>query len=397
MTSQSRFFKNNTFGKLLFWYNRKALISYITLFNRENMKLLLSEDPSNVGRQKEFDYVKLFAIAFMVLIHMWEDCTNINLNVLPKGFLNNLLQFLAGPLAAPMFMTAMGIGIPYSRHCTPKDFLKRGIHIFILAYVLNFFRDALPYTIFASIHHDFSIYEFLYELLNGDILQFAGLSFMLIALFMQLNISVPAMNSIALFMQLIGFYLSNNYPVDTNIKYVLGLFYKTDGMCFPFFQWFIYPCFGILLATYLRHIVDKDVIYKALLIICGTLLTIYAASLQINGYNVQYIYSLAKDDFYNQDFLKTLFILLAIIVEISIVHFIFCQSEHAKLDNLAGFAGKHLNTIYIVQWLLVGWTSNIIDYYKDSRLDPTVSLPIGVLYIILSFLIVKGYLHIKKN
>ncbi len=361
------------------------------------MKLLLSENPTNIGRQKEFDYIKLIAITAMVLIHMWEECTNINLEILPKGIFHNLLQFCAGPLAAPMFMTAMGIGIPYSKHCTPKDFLKRGIHIFILGYILNFFRDALPYALFACTHGAFDIDEFLFDLLTGDILQFAGLSFILIALLMQLNIPVLVFNCIALIMQLIGFYLATNCPVDTNLMYVLGLFYKSENMCFPLLQWFIYPCFGILLATYLRHVIDKDATYKALLIICGTLLTVYAVSLHINGYNVQYVYGLAKDVFYNQDFLKTFFSMLTIIVEISIVHFLFCRREYARLESLAAFAGKHLNTIYIVQWLLVGWTSNILSYSLGFNLEPAVSLSIGALYIVMSFLIVKGYLSIKKK
>ena len=361
------------------------------------MKSFFSEDPTNVGRQKEFDYVKLIAIAFMILIHMWEECTDINLSVLPKGFLNNFLQFCAGPLAAPMFMTAMGIGIPYSKHCTPIDLFKRGVNIFILAYVLNILRDVIPYTIFAGVHHEFDVDYFLFNLLNGDILQFAGLSFMLISLFMKLDLPVLVMNCIALLMQLVGFLLATYFPVNTNITYVLGLFYKTEDMCFPLLQWFIYPCFGIFLATYLRHVINKDVFYKTILIVGASLLTVYSISLHINGYKVAYVYSLARDVYYNQDFIKTLFSILTIIVEISIIHFLFCRRDYSKLDSLAAFAGKYLNTIYIVQWLLVGWLSNILLYCFNTELEPAVSLYIGVLFIVLSFVIVKGYIFIKNK
>lgn len=360
------------------------------------MRILFSEDLTNVGRQKEFDYIKLFTIAVMVLIHMWEECTNINLEVLPNGFFHNLLQFLAGPLGAPMFMTAMGVGVLYSKNSTPKALFKRGIHLLILAYVLNIFRTFLPYTVFACAARTFDKEIGLLELLNGDILQFAGFSFMLIALFMHLNLSVLAINGIALFMQLVGYYLSVHCPAATNLTYVLGLFYKTPGMTFPLLQWFIYPCFGMLIAAFLRHTVDKDALYKVLLKICGTLLAVYAFSLSFIGYNVQYIYGLAEDVFYNQDFIKTLFTLLAIIVEIAVFHFVFCKRDFPKLEKIAAYAGKNLNTIYIVQWLFVGWTACVIKVF-GSRLKPAVSLSIGVLYIILSFIIVEGYLHIKKK
>lgn len=361
------------------------------------MKLLLSENPTNVGRQKEVDYIKLISIVGMVIIHMWEECTNVNLDVLPKGIFHNFLQFWAGPLAAPMFMTAMGIGIPYTKNCTPKDFFKRGVHLFVLAYILNFFRDAMPYAIFSFSRNAFDVGEFIDGLLSGDILQFAGLAFMVIALFMQFKIPVLAMNCIALLMQLLGLYLTKNFPVDSDITYFLGLFYKTEYMCFPLLQWLVYPCFGILLATYLRHITDKDAVYKVILLVSATLLTVYAASLDMNGYDLKYVYSLARDVFYNQEFIKTLFSFLAILIEISVVYFIFCKREFIILEKLAAFAGKYLNNIYITQWLLVGWTANLLNYYLNIKLEPPVSLMFGITYVVLSFLITKGYLSIKKK
>ena len=361
------------------------------------MKLFFSEELTNDGRQKEFDYVKLIAIVFMILIHMWEECTYINLSVLPKGFFNNFLQFCAGPLAAPMFMTAMGVGIPYSKHNTSSVFFKRGVNIFVLAYVLNILRGALPYVIFAGMNHEFDIDYFLFMLLNGDILQFAGLSFMLIALFIKLDLSVLAMNCIALLMQLLGFILATFFPVETNMTYVLGLFYKTEKMYFPFLQWFIYPCFGIFLATYLRHAINKDKLYKVILIAGASILTVYSITLHINGYRDAFVYSLARDVYYNQDFIKTLFTGLTIMVELSIVHFLFGRRDYSKIDSLAAFAGKHLNNIYIVQWLLIGWLSNILFYCFDMKLKPAMSLSVGLLIIVLSFAIVRGYVLIKSK
>ena len=44
-------------------------------------------------RQSEFDYAKTFAIFFMVIIHVIEEMSTVNTEILPTGTLNNLVQF----------------------------------------------------------------------------------------------------------------------------------------------------------------------------------------------------------------------------------------------------------------------------------------------------------------
>ena len=65
----------------------------------------------NTKRQVEFDYIKTLALFFMVIIHVLEEISAYGAyEVVPAGFWENLVEFGAGPLAAPAFMCAMGAG-----------------------------------------------------------------------------------------------------------------------------------------------------------------------------------------------------------------------------------------------------------------------------------------------
>ncbi len=358
------------------------------------MELYISKEEVNSGRQKEFDYAKTVAIIFMVLIHVWEELTKINIQVMPEGFMHNMFQFGAGPLAAPMFMFSMGVGMMYSSHTTPKELFRRGINLFITAYLLNFFRSGLLYFICGMAKKQFDARMFIYINLNGDILQFAGLSFMLVALLKKLKLHVLHMTGIAFIMQIAGAYLATLFTPEGNIKYLLGLFFKTPEMDFPLLQWFIYPCAGMLYANYLKHINNKDAFYKIIFCVCSVIFISYGISLHFNNYDLKLIYALAGDVYYNQDFIKTSFILLVLLIELSAFFMIFCKTTYKALDVFAGFASKNLNTIYIVQWLLVGWTGILSG---GNAFKPAVSIPLGFAYIALAFIITKIYIGIKKG
>lgn len=83
-------------------------------------------------RHFEVDAEKAFVIVVMGVIHVYEILSNIDYHTtLPTGFFRIILEFLAGPLGAPVFMFAMGIGMIFTRHDSPEQFIRRGIRLFI--------------------------------------------------------------------------------------------------------------------------------------------------------------------------------------------------------------------------------------------------------------------------
>ena len=104
------------------------------------MKRIFSSKAVNTERQSELDFVKGIAIITMIICHtvgiMGEIPDHVGYIVAD--------EILGGPMAAPMFMLCMGIGINFSRRNTPLSLFRRGASIFLLAYILNFTRSALP-------------------------------------------------------------------------------------------------------------------------------------------------------------------------------------------------------------------------------------------------------------
>lgn len=74
------------------------------------------KDRVNTGRQPELDVAKVAAILYMVVIHVYEEMSVVNYWVRPDSLFRTVLEFLGGPLAAPVFMFAMGVGMVYTRH-----------------------------------------------------------------------------------------------------------------------------------------------------------------------------------------------------------------------------------------------------------------------------------------
>jgi len=99
----------------------------------------------NNTRLIEVDVAKAFAIIYMVVDHVYERMSVVDrIATLPDSALRNIIEFAGGPLGAPVFMFSMGIGMMYTRHNSPGDFMKRGLRLLIAAYILNLVRFTGP-------------------------------------------------------------------------------------------------------------------------------------------------------------------------------------------------------------------------------------------------------------
>ena len=362
------------------------------------MVITLSDEKTNLSRQKEFDFAKAIAIVFMVIIHVYEEMCDIDavLCDYPHGALDNILQFISGPLAAPVFMFAMGTGMIYSKHRTPKEFAKRGLHLFITSYVLNIARSAFL-MLFLDRHNT---EEIIYEIFNIDILQFAGLAFLLVALLKKLNIPVVGMGGIAIIMQVIGNLLSAHIDVtQSNLQYFLGLFFYTSEVsCFPLLLWFIFPVFGVIFAAYLQHVKEIEKFYQHLTFFGVAGLIGLCFALNFYGFNLKNFYALYEDMYYQQNALSFIFCLFVIATELSLFHYIKKVIHIEKLEKALLYLSKNLNTIYIIQWLIIGNISTILYAPAvDYLFDKTYSVPIGIGIFIISVLIFMLYSKIKTS
>ena len=308
----------------------------------------------NTKRQVEFDYIKTLALFFMVIIHVLEEISAYGAyETMPVGFWENLIEFGAGPLAAPAFMCAMGVGIIYSHSNEPSDLFRRGVRILILAIGLNLVRGVIPTFTVSAIRGNIDPDRIFYLMFNVDILHLAGWSFMLTALLKKLHVPPLATVSIAIVMQMIGNWLpplTEDCPV---VFYILGSFFHTSPLsAFPLLICYIHVAVGIALGDILIRQKNLDKFYRVVFWGSISLLAGLLSTLVSLGYDLKNLYVLYDELYYEQTFLHFAFNTLVIMLELSLFHFMLNRFRPA--EGFVRFCGKNLNSIYLVQWVIIG-------------------------------------------
>ena len=302
----------------------------------------------------EFDYIKTLAIFFMVIIHVLEEISTYGAyEVMPTGFWENLIEFGAGPLAAPAFMCAMGLGIIYSRHSEPLELFRRGVRILILAIALNLARGVIPTFTVSAIRGTIDPDRIFYLMFNVDILHFAGLSLMLTALLKKLHVPPLAFVPIAIVMQIIGNLLPPLTADCPVLLYVLGSYFHTSPLsAFPLLICYIHIAVGIAFGDILIRQKDVEWFYRILFWGSLSLLAGLMFTLMSLGYDLKNLYVLYDELYYGQTFLHFVFNTLVIMLELSLFHFML--NRFRPLEGFVRFCSENLNSIYLVQWIIIG-------------------------------------------
>ena len=109
-----------------------------------NIQNLFADKKVNTGRQVELDIAKGLAIVFMIFVHVITILEYFNAD-LSSTYLFVFDNVLGRPYAAVIFMFCMGVGIVYSRHSQWNTMIKRGVKLYLLGILVNFFEFVLPY------------------------------------------------------------------------------------------------------------------------------------------------------------------------------------------------------------------------------------------------------------
>lgn len=326
----------------------------------------------------------------MVIIHVVEELSILDVEeAIPGSFLEALIQFGAGPMVAPMFVFSMGAGLKFSTHQKPKHLISRGFRILLLALGLNLWRDVIPRLLAAFVTgNPLDMADLRYQMFNIDILHFAGLSLILVGLMKKARITVAMAFPLAVIMQIIGNRLSLYYQPENIAELICSYFFYTgDLSCFPLFDWFIYLAFGILAGEMiLENINDTNRFYKICLFGGLSLMAGFVNACTRYDIEILNFYSLYQDAYYRQTFLHFIFTALVIAIEIAIAHYIMNRS--AKLDAFAKFCGGNLNTIYLFQWMIIGWLTSFNDIL-NLQPDLIMSIIMGISIALLCILLVK--------
>lgn len=344
----------------------------------------------NTGRQLELDVAKVFAILYMVVIHVYEEMSTVNYYVkMPDNLLRGILEFVGGPLAAPVFMFAMGVGMVYSRKRSPGAFAIRGLKMLAVAYVLNIVRYTIPYLVSLLAGEESGGYWSLADTIGlVDILQFAGMSYLLVALLKKCRVNNYGIVAIALLLQVTGMLLHDSFHDCPKVaQYALGLVFHTNPyVVFPLSLWFVFPASGLLFGDYLQTVNDKRKMYNRMSLISLAGFVAISASMKLAGRNMLEIFALAYDVFYSPDLLATLWMLSIIGLQMSVCYRISLNLKGGLRDGTI-FVSRQLKTIYLVQWVIIAYSVLAIEMSGLPRLPLWAVVPGGIAIAALSIFV----------
>jgi uncharacterized membrane protein len=298
----------------------------------------------------------------MVWVHVFEE-----LSPHFVGWVHGVVEAFGGPPAAPGFMICLGVGVIFTKHGSPKDLAIRGLRILVIGYVLNVFRYVLPDLIgFALTGYDLFLSNTFY-FFSIDILEFAGLAFLFMALARKLHFNWVVMLLIGVAASVTGYALAINKVSTGNrmanqfLGYLWGI---TPETYFPFFSWIIFPIFGHIFGQLLQHCNNKKRFYLCLSPICGILALAYFARMIISNS----IFFLADNTYCFIAPSDAAYCIVLAITLFGLDYAMIRLFHNIQFNTLKRFS-KHVNSIYCIHWVLIGIMTVVkLSAFKSSDL-----------------------------
>lgn len=346
----------------------------------------------NTERQIEWDVSKFFAIILMIMVHCFAFC---NLCQIDNVYMDYLFIFMQ--CSAPLFMFVMGVGMVYTRHDSPREFMSRGIKLILMGFIIN-----LIYFI-SNFYSGLSPEYTINSLIANDILQFAGLTFLLIGFFKKFNINIKKILLVAIFFSLIGTLIRHITLDNLFLVQFLGHFIGTEGTnvvsCFPILNWFIVPVVGIIFGEYLIRCVDKNQFYKKIFIptsILSIIFMIIGLITREGMFSTTGGKVFEKLDYLHISTPDVLITIINVLFLASLFYFLL-PFLSKRVKKLIKIVSRNVTNIYIIQWALILIVINpIADYLKINPNSITCILTIfGI--IVLSIILSEIYVKLRYN
>ncbi len=362
------------------------------------MNEIMSKDPVNMGRQPELDMAKAIIVFFLAFIHCIIECVPVE--SLESGIPFVFDSIIGGPLAAPMFMFAMGVGLVYTRNTSVKAIAIRGLKLELMGFVFNLCRFTIPSLIGYAITQDAAQYlePLVYKTFCIDILQFSGLAMLLIAALRWLKVSDALMFIIALGMSLVSMLFNG---VDVNSVFgniVLGFFIGAEdaaGMVysdFPLMNWFIVPVVGYLFGKTLLHVKDKKKFY---LMISPALLLLTIVYF-INGIqNKVGMFGEGQNCYYHIITSDVLISLCAVIGLLGVYYAIHKYIPTIVMKCMQDIS-RNMTYVYCIHWVIIGFVVNVGLYVITGTQELSVPAILLMSFIISVVSILIAHIAAKK-
>lgn len=324
----------------------------------------------SAGRIASLDLARGLAVLFMIWVHVLDFYGNAEAH---NSWTGQLIEFFGRAPSAPVFMLIMGIFIALSKRLTLASGLKRAAILLGIGYALNLARGSVPMWLSLQwglvTQTQLGPHTPLTELLIVDILQFAGIAYALCAILKHLRPAPSVCIALAF-----GIVSVSPLLWDLSIKSTIGdewlqLFWgsETQGVMFPQFPWLVYPLIGMAFGYWMQTQKDMARLYRRSML-CGLGLIVVGSCVIRTNY-----------DFHAGDYYRSGPGLM-----IWNTGFVFCWLWlcHVVVTRIPGNAlfnriykwSRQVTTIYVLQWLLIGWGLMAVGFQQLSLLQTVLAI-----------------------
>lgn len=362
---------------------------------------LFAKGNVNTGRQVEADIAKTVCIIGMVFVHCFET---INCNVTAVSTAEYIVVTVLDCIfGAGTFMFCMGFGIAYSRHSKPEYLIRRGASILLFGLILNILRGVLPLLVALRVTKDASLWKtILVELVNLDILPFAGLALMLFGILQKLRLKPLGILAVAGVLSVIGSFFRSFDLGGLLPNQLVGLFLGTYSpdygeetlAYFPLFNWFIFVAAGYCFALLMRRCTDKKRLYAIASPIAGAVVLVYMLVAVPNRLGM-----LSGDfnKYYHMTILEAIICTCAAVAVLG-MYYALSRVLPGFVLRFTAVTSRNINRIYCIHWVVLGWIW-FIAYYICGVEEPGDAriFAFGVVLFILASTVAELYVGFKES
>ena len=364
-----------------------------------------TKEPCNTGRQFELDVFRFILIYRLAVVHVFVDGSPPEaLDVL--GIPYYFDSVVGGVIGPTRFMIIMGLGLAYTRHGSPKEVFQRGVKIGIIGFLLNVCRYLIPYLTGYAITGDAEMYldPLPYLVFGNDILQFASLAMMLMALLLHFKLNPPKILGVGLVLSIVGTVFRSVDVHNNVLNVILGHFVGVETVSgdpyiysdFPLLIWFIFYAFGYIFGYYYQRLKDKKRFYNIVSPICLVIAVAFCAWEIHGGFGM--MMGEGANVFYHMTTPEA-FICIIAFIGCLMVSYYLAMIIPEKLKKPIESVSRNVNSVYCIHWVLVVWTVDVlINVLKgDPYLKPIPAYFVGLALSIVSMLLAEVWSKIKMN
>lgn len=358
----------------------------------KQIKNCFVKEPVNFGRQRELDIAKGIAIIFMVFCHSFEILSAFFDPAVSTDFAYAILDVvLGGSFTAPVFTFCMGISFCYSRRNSASDMLRRALGIAAVALLLEIFRTAIPGFLEWLIFRDPECIEYVYVFFEADILQFAALTMLTIALFKRLKLKPYVMVIIAAVCSVAGQLLQWVSTGSDVVDVITGfIWHSHDYSYFPILSWLIFPVCGYAFGEAWQRLENKERFFRIVTPVSWAISIVYFISMAFIGE-----YYLSGGDYYGMGIGDAVFAFVICFAMIGLGYYLVKWG--GTVGGWLGSLGKRVTSVYCIHWTIYCFISLILSCILEDYLPQWTMIPASILVLIASDLLSRLYVKFKNK